>query len=497
MIGRAGKVSPGVGAYWMYCGLTSLIVALFLWQAWSRSWELVESRLEFTSMLIAEWLDSAFIASDYLLRDMAGQIDPAQLRYPHPDPAAQAELSARLDQRRATFPHAFLFGAFDHHCIVTHGNALLGFDASEREYCQRLRDDPSLDSVVTHGYYTNIGPVNVTHARALRDDDGGLLGLVAIALDTEFFNRWLNQVGSGAVDTLAIIDHQQMLLARYPALPDAVGQRIDSPEKTDFLNSGEPSRILFLASPLDQKPRYFIARRIEHLPFSVLVGINRHHMLSDWLRLGWLSLGALLLSWLVGYMVLRNYQILLRSRAKMRELAQTDQLTGIPNRAYFSHLAERRLSMAKSNGSPVSLILFDIDRFKSINDGHGHLVGDRAIEAFAAACRLVTRTEDVIGRWGGDEFVILIDEDERAARALADRLRDQLQALGFITEGGEHIALVASFGVASSGPNPQKTLDELIREADLAMFQAKKCGRNRVRRFADEPDPPQGAKDEL
>lgn len=497
MSGQYQNRLSGFITYLLFCMFTGLFLGLFTWNAHQRAWELAESRLEFSSALIAEWIDSAFLASDYLLRDMASQIEPDQLRYPHPDPTAHAELSARLDQRRKTFPYAFLFGAFDRNCIVTHGNAVLGFDASDREYCQQLRDEPYRDSVVTHGYRSNVGPVNVTHARALRGSDGEFLGLVAIALDTEFFGQWLSRMGTGQVDSLAIVDYQQMLLARYPPIPSAVGRVGNEALVADFIDSADTSRVVSVISPLDQQRRLYAARKIDGLPFGIVVGIDQASWMSDWSSLAWLASLGLLVSWLVGFIALRNYQSLVQSRARMRELAQTDFLTGIPNRAYFTALAERELARAKRTDTPVSLVLFDIDRFKAINDAHGHAVGDRAIQAFAAACQSATRAEDPIGRWGGDEFVVLINENLEDARRLADRLRDALDASSFVTERGETITLAASFGLASTDPESQKTLDELIREADLAMFRAKRSGRNRIRRFVGEHDPAAAAKEGL
>jgi len=200
------KRHSGFATYGLLLGLSSLLLGLLLWTSYQRALELQESRLAFSSELITEWLRGAFVASDYPLRDMAAQIDPDELRYPHPDPLTHAELSQRLEQRRKTFPHAFLYGAFDRQCVVTHGNGKLGYNASEREYCQRLQADSELDSLITRGYHANVGPVNVTHARALRAEDGTFLGLVAIALNTDLFTQWPARMGTGRLDSLAIVD---------------------------------------------------------------------------------------------------------------------------------------------------------------------------------------------------------------------------------------------------------------------------------------------------
>ena len=474
------KGGSGLLAYGLLLGLSSLLLGLFLWNAYQRALELEESRLAFSSQLIAEWISSAFVASDYLLRDMAAQIAPDELRYPHPDPQAHADLSRRLDQRRNTFPHAFLYGAFDRHCIVTHGNAVLGFDASAREYCQRLQAEPERDSVVTNGYRVNAGPVNVTHARALRAEDGTLLGLVAIALNTQFFTQWLTRMGTGQVDSLAIIDDQNMLLARYPPLPQAIGQLVESPAMRDFMASDDGFRVVLVASPLDQKHRYFGARKIEGLPFSIVLGIDRANWLADWYRLVWLALLGWVVIIVLGFIALRNFLRLLEGRHALLHQARTDSLTGIANRFSFSELAEREIARAHRSNGWISLLLLDVDRFKVINDTHGHLVGDRALKTFADCCKRITRAEDIVGRWGGDEFVVLISQDQAAALGLAERLLDAIKTSEIINDQGESLSLNASIGVTSLQADHPVELDELLRRADLAMLEAKQSGRGRI-----------------
>lgn len=474
------RMRSGLAAYALFLGLSSLLLGLFLWTSYQRTLELQESRLAFSSALIAEWVRGAFVASDYLLRDMAAQIDPDALRYPPPDPVAHADLSQRLDQRRKTFPHAFLYGAFDRHCVVTQGNGDLGYDASDREYCQRLQADPELDSLITRGYRANVGPVNVTHARALRAEDGTLLGLVAIALKTDFFSQWLAHMGTGNVDSLAIVDDQHMLLARYPPLPQAIGQVLDDPALNDFLASDELFRVTAVRSPLDHKHRYFGSLKIKGTPFAIILGIDHASWLADWYRLAWVAVLGWSLIMVLGFIALRNYLRLLEGRNALQHQARTDPLTGIANRFYFRALAEREIARAQRTGGWIALLLLDVDRFKTINDTHGHSIGDRALKAFAACCSHITRAEDVVGRWGGDEFVVLIGEDQTAALGLAERLLEQIRSATIFNDQGEPLSLNASIGLACSRADHPLDLDALLHQADLAMLDVKRTGRGRI-----------------
>ncbi|MEA3639976.1 MAG: GGDEF domain-containing protein [Lamprobacter sp.] len=479
------KRSSGLAAYALLMGLSSLLLGLFLWTSYQRTLELQESRLAFSSELIAEWIRGAFVASDYLLRDMVAQIDPNALRYPHPNPEAHADLSQRLEQRRKTFPHAFLYGAFNRHCVVTQGNGDLGYDASDREYCQRLQADPELDSLVTRGYRANVGPVNVTHARALRAEDGTFLGLVAIALKTDFFSQWLARMGTGRLDSLAIVDDQHMLLARYPPLPQAIGQLVDNPNLSDFLASDEPFRVALVRSPLDQKNRYFGSLKVEGTPFVIILGIDHADWLADWYRLAGLAVLGWILIMGLGFIALRNYLRLLEGRSALQQQARTDSLTGIANRFYFTTLAEREIARAQRACGWISLLLLDVDRFKTINDSHGHHVGDRALKTFAACCSRVTRAEDVVGRWGGDEFVVLISQDQTAALGLAERLLEEIRTAKILNDQGEPLSLNASIGVACLRADHPLDLDALLHQADLAMLDVKRTGRGRIGALSD------------
>ncbi len=159
--------------------------------------------------------------------------------------------------------------------------------------------------------------------------------------------------------------------------------------------------------------------------------------------------------------------------------ARTDMLTGLPNRRRFFELAELELARAKRYGGLVSIMMIDLDEFKSINDLHGHQTGDRVLMKFAETCKRTMRSIDIAGRLGGEEFAVLLPEtDMTQAFEAAERLRQQL-ARESIEVSDSVLAFTASIGVAtlSSG---QDSLDSLLATADKALYEAKRSGRNRV-----------------
>jgi diguanylate cyclase (GGDEF)-like protein len=167
-----------------------------------------------------------------------------------------------------------------------------------------------------------------------------------------------------------------------------------------------------------------------------------------------------------------------RGRVRLQRAAVTDELTGLPNRRALTDAAHQRFA-TMAGGGQVGLILFDIDRFKSINDQHGHETGDRALAHVAAIVREVVAPPAIAGRFGGEEFLcVLPGADAHQAVALAERLRVTLASRPLSFRQGT-LAVTASFGVVVAGPDGE-SLEHALARADTAMYRAKTEGRNRV-----------------
>lgn len=174
-------------------------------------------------------------------------------------------------------------------------------------------------------------------------------------------------------------------------------------------------------------------------------------------------------------------------RALLRKLeyqAHTDSLTGLPNRSHFFELADRELSRAARYGNALSLLMVDIDCFKTINDTYGHKAGDLVLAGIAQAMRAALREVDVLGRIGGEEFAVVLTETDRDAAAdAAKRLCEAVCATQTRLPDGHPVAATVSIGVAPL-INRGTSLDSLIQHADQAMYAAKRAGRNRVVAYA-------------
>jgi two-component system, cell cycle response regulator len=163
------------------------------------------------------------------------------------------------------------------------------------------------------------------------------------------------------------------------------------------------------------------------------------------------------------------------------EMAVTDQLTGLHNRRYMETQLRALMSRARVGGAPLSVLITDIDFFKHVNDRYGHDTGDRVLEEFATRLTAGFRPRDLVCRFGGEEFVVLMpDTYARDAYAIADRLRGQIAESPFELPGGSApLSITVSIGVATS-QIVTDTPDSILKRADEALYAAKASGRNRV-----------------
>lgn len=170
----------------------------------------------------------------------------------------------------------------------------------------------------------------------------------------------------------------------------------------------------------------------------------------------------------------------LRRAFEREQLAsRTDSLTGAFNRRYFFELLEYEFSASRRYSRPLTLVMFDIDLFKQINDTYGHLTGDTVLEKIVSVVKSQLRETDVLSRYGGDEFVILLSSsNEQDALTLLERIRNELIASPFEVTGTK-LDLTISVGIASMHTSMEKS-DQLVSLVDQALYAAKNAGRNRV-----------------
>ncbi len=172
---------------------------------------------------------------------------------------------------------------------------------------------------------------------------------------------------------------------------------------------------------------------------------------------------------------IKTHIILKKQHDALTNLAMKDQLTDLYNRHYLLEMANHRVARSMRQKTPVSVLILDIDHFKSINDTRGHIAGDLVLKTLAELLKQQCRQEDILARFGGEEFLIFFDEcDEKSAIQIAERIKREIENLN-----PSNIAITASIGVAQLN-NGKEGFTELVKRADDALYHAKNTGRNKV-----------------
>lgn len=204
--------------------------------------------------------------------------------------------------------------------------------------------------------------------------------------------------------------------------------------------------------------------------------------------------GRLSMGWQLTYMVFASphlvfifalaYYVLQRWRIREQEamhLSRTDSLTGLVNRRHILSLLEQEKVACEKREMPLCLVMVDLDHFKSINDRWGHDVGDQVLIMAAMALKNTVRQLDHVGRYGGEEFLVILPGLEaEQARCLAERIRTTIAALVLELPDGESLSLSASLGMSCYTVSQIVTVDDLVKQADVALYKAKGTGRDRL-----------------
>lgn len=218
---------------------------------------------------------------------------------------------------------------------------------------------------------------------------------------------------------------------------------------------------------------------IPHAPIFVARKLEAGRLSLAWLVIA----GGISALFLFNVMASISY-MLQRWRAReerFRQASITDELTSLYNRRHLLELYERTFALARRHQKPISLVMLDVDHFKSINDKYGHLAGDVALRQVASILRAQLRRTDICGRYGGEEFAIVLPETDLAgARRFAERCREAVAESEVEIAPDTSITLTISLGVASWQLASSEDAEGLLRRADDAVYVAKRNGRNRV-----------------
>lgn len=281
-----------------------------------------------------------------------------------------------------------------------------------------------------------------------------------------------------------------VLLLRAPSPAAFIGRDYSQNPLFQELLRRNDSGIYWTSEATDDSVRLTAYRQLAAYPLVLSTGLEAKMILgrarNEILTAAAILATVFLFTSMVVGLLIQQYRragnarnSLLEAEARLRELATHDSLTECLNRRAILVEASNELHRFRRTRRPFSLLMIDIDNFKQLNDRYGHLVGDSILVGMATLCRDLLRPTDQIGRYGGEEFLVLLPEtDAPTATAVANRLRKAVADLPFET-GKEQVTITLSVGVAVATPAMQ-SLKPLIQSADAALYAAKEEGRNRV-----------------
>lgn len=243
---------------------------------------------------------------------------------------------------------------------------------------------------------------------------------------------------------------------------DFIANICNSPSNTSVLVTSKNSNTEYIIQMLDAGASDYIMKPF--VPLEFLARVRTHLRIRD------------------------LQEELIATNDKLKELVDIDDLTGLYNmRSLYSRL-EFEIERARRFDRSVCVVMMDMDHFKSVNDGHDHLFGSFVIAEVGKVIKATTRNIDIPARYGGDEFLIVLSETPvNGARMFCERLRKAIESATF-TNGVDSIKLTISIGFAMTNASEQISAKDLVRRADMALYEAKRSGRNQVAEFTPEMD---------
>jgi diguanylate cyclase (GGDEF)-like protein len=307
------------------------------------------------------------------------------------------------------------------------------------------------------------------------DNDYHFVGATGIGLKISYINDMLKRFRQEYNFTVIFVNEEGQII---------LSERTDSKIK----NLSETPELLSLSDQIFVKDSKILeyqkngenyllkTKYIPELDLYLIVEAKLDDFTKNVRQTFYLNLAASLL-----VTIIITFIILLMIRGynkKLEFLARNDTLTGLMNRSAFNDSFNDFLHLSKRHGDPLSLIFFDIDNFKTINDTLGHQAGDNVLIRIAELLKIRLRRTDIIGRWGGEEFIVgLVDTDQENAKVIAETLRQAFEEDARLI----HLApfpVTASFGIGTA--HTSDTIDTLLTRVDSAMYRAKEFGKNRI-----------------
>ena len=361
-------------------------------------------------------------------------------------------------------------------------------NVTDRDYYQALINNPELDSFLSEPVQNRgTGTQTIYLARKIRDTHGKMLGMVLGAMRLDYFEKFYGSINTGAGGAISLFRSDGMLLVRNPRINNGVGKifprlSVDAPDSISALDNKPVTHL----SSADNQERLTTAKQLSHYPVVVTVSASLSSIAASWRPEGLvIGTGAAMLCVILAACVLlgrRQLNTQYRLSDAANHMARHDALTGLPNRVLFSEQLRRLVQPGSRRPLPIAILLVDLDYFKSVNDTLGHPAGDALLRLIAERLVRCVGPGSLVSRLGGDEFGIIQRRvtSHASTHELAQRLVDAIAVPCNVD--GNQIVTSASIGITSA-PADGVDADQLLKNADLALYRAKAEGRSSWRVF--------------
>jgi diguanylate cyclase (GGDEF)-like protein len=451
--------------------LSAALVGIEAWQMWHVREATLRSANIVTASLaesLSQQIESTLKTADTVVGTLVQRVEVEGV-----NPETLQRLYGLMTSLATALPAIHEMGLTD-----KDGNAIVkslvphpvGMNYRERDYFRFLSSHDTQDVFVGQPVKSKVdGSVNITVSRRVNARDGSFAGVVVTSVSMNFFGKLFEMVQFKSGGFISLVADNGMLLA---SSPNSVG------DGEIAALAAAPAGALEYLSRKDGLNRVGASNHLSHYPMTVMVAEDSSAVLNEWY--GQLRVhGAIVLSILMVIGVL-GYRVDQANRAT-RMQALRDGLTGLANRRCFNQTIEREFQRAARNGRPLSLIMVDVDLFKTFNDQYGHPAGDACLRAVSAAVQgVLHRPGDMAARYGGEEFAILLPETDIAgAIQIVGDMQAAIRALAIPHQAAPLGVVTLSAGVASwTGGRLTATPAWLVEAADAALYEAKALGRN-------------------
>jgi diguanylate cyclase (GGDEF)-like protein len=376
-------------------------------------------------------------------------------------------------------------------------------NTADREYFMHHRNNPEREAYIGPPVQTRgTATWAITVSRRIQRADGSFAGVAVASIKLDHFSKFYDSFDIGAAGSIFLLHHNGILVARRPFSESVIGGDLtNGPFFRAYRERGGASHgSMMLRSVLDDIYRLYSYHRLQSYPLVTGVALSKDEIFADWrsdtlhLFLAITLLGTAL--GLLGFRLIRQIDIreqleaeLLAAKRALEELNQTlerlamqDELTGLANRRHFEVALADEFRRGRRGGSPLALLMIDVDYFKQYNDVYGHPAGDECLRAISMALRKEQRRAgDLTARYGGEEFAVLLPGAELAgALQVAENIRRAIQGLRIPQAFNPSGTVTVSVGVEACHPSEGCQAADLVQAADRSLYGAKSNGRNCV-----------------